>query len=73
MESQQELNRKIVLTTIKIQESYPELTKYLNEMPACLPFTARVGVNNKELEDYLDSLNQLLETFSRKYYIIYYI
>lgn len=33
MESQIGLNYNIRLTTLKIQEEYPELIKYLNEIP----------------------------------------
>ena len=65
MESLNDVNQKILLTTLKIQESFPELTKYLDEMPEHFEFTKQKGVNRKDLEDYLDSLSRLLDTFSK--------
>jgi len=67
MESQNDLNDNIRLTTLKIQEEYPELIKYLNEMPRNFLSKAEKGINNKELKGYLDSLNNLLETYAKKH------
>lgn len=64
MNDQYHLNREIVLTITKIQGSFPELIKYLDEMPKHAPYTTDKGVDNEDLRDYLNSLNQLLETFS---------
>jgi len=67
MESQNDLNESIRLTTIKIQEEHPELVKYINEIPRNFPFKAEKEVNNKALKAYLDSLNNILETYSKKH------
>ncbi len=67
MESQNDLNDNIRLTTLKIQEEYPELIKYLNEIPRNYLSNADKGINNKELKGYLDSLNNLLETYSKEH------
>ena len=67
MESQNDLNDNIRLTTLKIQEEYPELIKYLNEIPRNFLSNAEKGINNKELKDYLDSLNNLLETYAKEH------
>ena len=67
MESQNDLNENIRLTTLKIQEEYPELIKYLNEIPRNFLSNAEEGINNKELNGYLDSLNNLLETYAKKH------
>ena len=67
MESQNDLNNNIRLTTLKIQEEYPELIKYMNEIPRNFLSSAEKGVNNKELKGYLDSLNNLLETYSKEH------
>ena len=67
MESQNELNDNIRLTTLKIQEEYPELIKYLNEIPRNFLSNAEKEINNKELKGYLDSLNNLLETYSKEH------
>ena len=64
MKSQNDLNEKIVKATIEIEEKFPELTKYLNEMPDHFLFSTKREVQRKDLRDYLDSLNQLLKTFA---------
>ncbi|WKD85949.1 hypothetical protein KCTC32516_01298 [Polaribacter huanghezhanensis] len=67
MESQNDLNDNIRLTTIKIEEEHPELIKYINEIPRGFLFTTEKDVNNKALKEYLDSLNKILETYSSKH------
>ena len=67
MESQNDLNDSIRLTTLKIQEEYPELIKYMNEIPRSFLSKTEKGVNNKELKAYLDSLNNLLETYAEEH------
>ncbi|WP_117880286.1 hypothetical protein [Aureibaculum luteum] len=67
MESQNELNDKIRLTTTKIQEEHPELIKYINEIPRSFLSNVDKGINNIELKSYLDSLNNLLETYAKKH------
>ena len=67
MESQNDLNDNIRLTTLKIQEEYPELIKYMNEIPRSFLSSTEKGVNNKELKGYLDSLNNLLETYAEEH------
>lgn len=67
MESQNDLNDNIRLTTLKIQEEYPELIKYMNEIPRSFLSSSEKGVNNKELKGYLDSLNNLLETYAEEH------
>ena len=68
METQNELNDKIRLTTLKIQEENPELMKYINEIPRdSLISTKEEEVNNKALKDYLNSLNKILETYAKEH------
>jgi hypothetical protein len=67
MESQNDLNETIFLTTVKIQEEFPELTKYLGEIPENFQSNTGKGVNNQELKDYLESLNDLLETYAKEH------
>jgi hypothetical protein len=68
MESQNDLNEKIRLITIKIQEEHPELIKYLNEMPRDFEFKSeKEEVNINALKEYLDSLNKILETYSKEH------
>jgi hemerythrin len=67
MESQKYLNDNIRLTTLKIQEEHPELIKYINEIPRNYLVKKDGEVNNKALKEYLDSLNNILETYSKKH------
>ncbi|MCK0157826.1 hypothetical protein MWU65_11585 [Cellulophaga sp. F20128] len=67
MESQKDLNDKIRLTTLKIQEEYPELIKYLIEIPRSSQSKAEKGIGSQALKDYLDSLNNLLESYTLKH------
>jgi hemerythrin len=67
MESQKYLNDNIRLTTLKIQEEHPELIKYINEIPRNYLVKKEGEVNNKALKEYLDSLNNILETYSKKH------
>ena len=67
METQNELNDKIRLTTLKIQKENPELIKYINEIPRDSLLNTKEEVNNKALKDYLNSLNQILETYAKEH------
>ncbi len=67
MKSPKSLNEKILITTIKIKKEFPELAKYLNEVPEHSLSIPRQGVSNKDLQDYLDSLNQLLDGYSKEH------
>jgi 3'-phosphoadenosine 5'-phosphosulfate sulfotransferase (PAPS reductase)/FAD synthetase len=67
MKFQNDLNETIFLITVKIQEEFPELIKYLDEIPGNFQFNTKMGVNNKALKDYLDSLNNLLETYAKEH------
>ncbi len=67
MESQNDLNENIRLTTIKIQEEHPELIKYINEIPRNFFFKNEKEVNKDALKGYLDSLNKILETYAKKH------
>ena len=54
MESKNDLNEFIYFTTQKIYKEFPELVKYLDELPRGSSLTADKGVNNKELKSYLE-------------------
>lgn len=67
METQNELNKKILNTTLKIQKEFPALSAHLSEMPEYYPTTDHSGVNNADLKDYLESLNVILNRFSKEH------
>jgi hypothetical protein len=63
MKTEIELNAEIMSITLMIQEKYPELSKYLAEMPITIPIDANPEINIKTLQDYYNSLNVLVEKY----------
>lgn len=61
MKTEKELNAKILSLTLKIQEKHPELSKYLEEMPVTVPNESDPEINNKILEEYIESLRNLIK------------
>ncbi|MHA7944249.1 hypothetical protein ACJOV8_014320 [Formosa sp. 3Alg 14/1] len=67
MEDRNDLSKQIVLATTKIREECPELIKFMGEVPISFQSTDEKGVNNKELKDYLKTLNDLLESYEKEH------
>lgn len=63
METEEELNAKIIKVTMVIHENYPELSKYLNEMPITIPIDKHPEINLKNLQKYYDSLLTLFRNY----------
>ena len=63
MASEKEINEKIMTITMKIQKDYPELSKYLNELPVTIPIESDPEINTRVLTDYYESLVKLLSTY----------
>jgi hypothetical protein len=61
METEKELNARILALTMQIQEKHPELSKFLEEMPVTIPDENNPEINTKILKDYYESLNNLLK------------
>ena len=57
---QGKLNNKIMLVTTEINEHYPELIKFLKEMPLKFQDEEDSDSNLKNLKTYYDSLNAVL-------------
>jgi len=64
MKTEKELNRDILQVTMKIEEMFPELSKYIEEMPVTISETDSNATSIKNLEDYYNSLNVLLKSYS---------
>ncbi len=64
METINELNEKILQLTMLIQTKYPELMKYLNEMPETIPNDANPHIDLETLQAYRESLEKLIEGYS---------
>ena len=67
MENKNYLSKEIFLTTEKIKIKFPELIKYLDEIPLNFPLNTQKEVSNNALKDYLESLNGLLETYATEH------
>jgi hypothetical protein len=64
MKTEKELNQAILEITMKIRNEYPELNKYLSEMPVTIPDVDQPEMTIKVLSDYLESLENLLKKYS---------
>ncbi|MFV5692132.1 hypothetical protein ACM55K_08925 [Flavobacterium sp. LT1R49] len=70
METEKELNDAILKLTLKIRNEYPELSKYLIEMPVTIPDNNSPEINIKILKDYYESLNSILKKYAPNHTII---
>ncbi|MEK7198737.1 MAG: hypothetical protein AAB212_02300 [Bacteroidota bacterium] len=59
------LNEKILKITMKIKDQYPELSKYLEELPETIPNEKKPEITFDNLKTYYDSL----EAFLTKYLV----
>lgn len=60
MKTERELNENISKITMTIREEFPELSKFLNEMPETIPVEEFPEITIKILQDYFNSLENLL-------------
>ena len=65
LKTEKGLNDAILKITMTIQETYPELSKYIAEMPVSSSDTSDTEINIKNLQDYHDSLDTLLKKYSK--------
>jgi len=52
---------KITQLTLNIETNYPELYRTLDENPMTLPVTSHPHIDKKVMQEYLESLKELLE------------
>lgn len=71
METEEDINTKIMKVTMVIQENYPELLKYLNEMPITVPIDNNPEVNVKNLQKYYDNLLSLFRNYVAEHQLKY--
>lgn len=55
-ERERRLNTHILNITMLIMDKYPELSKYIEEMPITIPSDNKPEITLKKLQDYFDSL-----------------
>ena len=64
MKTEAELNQNILKMTMTIRNEFPELMKYLNEMPITIPTEESPEINAKILQEYFNSLETLLRKYA---------
>ncbi len=63
MKTEKKINNKILKITLIIKEKYPELSKYIMEMPVTIPISENPEINSKILQDYYNSLEDMLDNY----------
>lgn len=63
MKTVNELNKAILDITMKIYNEYPELAKYLSELPVTIPDTSKPKINIKILQDYHETLSNIVKKY----------
>lgn len=63
MKTDKKINKKIMEITLEIKDKFPELSKYILEMPVTIPIVESPEINHKSLQDYYDSLKILLKNY----------
>lgn len=67
MDTTQQILTKISTITREIEDHHPELIKYLDETRSTLPNNSgQATLDNKDLQNYLEQLQSLLENHSSK-------
>lgn len=70
MKTETQLNADILKITLIIREKYPELSKYISEMPITIPNVESPEINAKILTDYYDSLKAIMTKYAQNYIAI---
>ena len=63
MKTVQDIENQIIRLTTSIEVNYPELYATLEENPITLPTTDHPHMDISEMEDYLESLKQILKQY----------
>lgn len=58
------MNAKILQITLFINEKYPELSAYIEEMYVPLPTAVQPKINKQTLNSYFNSLQELLTKYA---------
>ena len=69
MKSLHNILTEITQLTTNIETNYPELYRSLDENPMTLPVMSHPRMDKKVMEEYLESLKQLLEHYLEEYEI----
>lgn len=63
MTDEQKWNEKILSITMTIRTKYPELSKYIEEMPVTIPDVRHPAITKNVLETYYESLDAILNKY----------
>ena len=64
METEHELNGKILAITTRIRQQHTELSLYLAEMRVTIPDEAHPEINGQNLRAYYDTLKSVLQKYA---------
>lgn len=68
MKTENEINLDILNITMTIRDKYPELMKYLAEMPITIPDVENPEINNQVLHEYYNSLENMLRKYAPNHF-----
>ena len=66
MNKEKNINEKILNLTMLIKDKYPELSKYIEEMPITITNQKKPKNNIQNLETYYQSLQSILDGYKLK-------
>lgn len=67
MKTEAQLNADILKITLMIREEFPELSKYISEMPITIPDVESPEINVKILRDYYESLEAIMKNYAKNH------
>ncbi len=65
MKTETDWDKDILRVTLEIQQKYPELVKYINEIPVKLTEKDSKEINIKNLKEYYNSLVNVIDKYSK--------
>ena len=68
MKTEEQWNKAILDMTLKISAEFPELSKYISEMPVTIPDVEDPQINIKNLKEYYNSLETLLKKYTNNHH-----
>ena len=66
-DAEADLNAKILKITMMIMDQYPELSKYLEEMPVTIPNKKNPDITLNNLKTYYESLSLMLNKYKSEH------
>ena len=68
MKTENELNAEILEMTMIIQEKFPELSKYIAEIPISIRNEAMPEISLQVLEEYYETLQTLVNDYAQSHH-----